>query len=197
MKTTKTTSMKKNVLVAFALIVSAAAFAIDPVNPKLVVMSSKNTGVFKVIYEGAQAGPVKMNVLNQSGKLVFTETIKGVDGFVRPVNFNGMEAGEYTIEIVDAAGKQIQKVNFTNESTVKNVHVAKITGGESKYLLAVANDAEETINVRIFDGNNNQVHEENVKVAGNFGLVYNLKNVTGTPTFEVTDKTGNTKVIRY
>lgn len=189
--------MKKNVMVALALIVSVAAFAIDPVNPKLVVMSGKNTGIFKVIYEGAQAGAVKMNVLNSTGKLVFTETIKGVDGFVRPVNFNGMEAGEYTIEIVDANGKQIQKVNYKNDSTIKNVHVAKITGAEAKYLLAVANDQEETINVRIFDGNNNQVHEETVKVAGNFGLVYNLKQVAGAPTFEVTDKTGNTRVIRY
>ncbi len=188
--------MKKNVVVALALIVSAAAFAIDPVNPKLVVVTSKNTGVFKVIYEGG-AGAVKMNVVNHAGKLVFTETIKGVDGFVRPVNFAGMEAGEYTIEIVDANGKQIQKVNYNNESAVKSIHIAKISGTDAKYLLAVANDAEETINVRIFDGNNNQVHEENVKMTGNFGLVYNLKEVAGTPTFEVTDKTGNTKVIRY
>jgi hypothetical protein len=34
-------------------------------------------------------------------------------------------------------------------------------------------------------------------VSGSFGLVYNLKQVAGTPTFEVTDKTGNVKTIKY
>jgi hypothetical protein len=77
------------------------------------------------------------------------------------------------------------------------VHLAKIADTE-KYLLAVAKSGnEEQINVKIYDGNSNIVHNETLVVKGDFGLVYNLKNVAGLPTFEVTDKTGNSKVIRY
>jgi hypothetical protein len=106
-----------------------------------------------------------------------------------------MEPGEYTIEIADESGKQIQKVNYRNETSVKSVHVSKIAE-EGKYLLAIANKGSEQINIRIYDGAGNQVHDENMTITGNFGLVYNLKQVSGTPTFEITDKTGNTKVIK-
>jgi len=185
--------------VVFALImafVSVAAVAADPVGPKVVVINQKESGIFKVIYEGAKAGRVSMKIFDKAGKVVFAETINGVEGFILPVNFAGMEAGEYTIEVADASGKQVQKVNYTIENKVNSVHVAKI-GTESKYLLAVANEGTEEINVRIFDGANNLVHDQNLVVDGSFGLVYNLKNVTGVPTFEVTNQAGATKVVKY
>jgi hypothetical protein len=184
---------KSIVVAAFALI-SSVALANEPGNPRVVVISQKQSGTFKVIYEGEKTGNVQMNISNAAGKVIFSETIKGVDGFIRPVNFMGMEPGEYSIEVIDAKGKQIQKVTYVNENVVKNVHVAKIAD-EGKYLLAVANQDAEQINVKIFDGTNQLVHNENLTVSGNLGLVYNLKNVTGTPTFEVTDKTGNVRTI--
>ena len=107
-----------------------------------------------------------------------------------------MDAGEYTIEVSDASGKQVSKVNYEIEQTVNMVHVAKIAG-DNKYLLAVAKGSKDEFNVKIFDGASNLVHNENLVVNGDFGLVYNLKDVAGIPTFEVTDKTGNTKVIKY
>ncbi|MDZ7649900.1 MAG: hypothetical protein U5K54_23705 [Cytophagales bacterium] len=121
--------------------------------------------------------------------MLFSETLNNVDGFIRPVNFKSMAAGEYTIEVTDASGKQMQKVNYTIENQIKSVHVAKI-GNEDKYLLAVTNENSEEINVQIFDGNNNMVHNENLVVNGNLGLVYNLKNVSGIPTFQVTNAAG-------
>jgi len=190
--------MKTKLIVSALLValVAGVAVAADPVNPKMVVLNQKESGIFKVIYEGVKAGRVNMKISNQDGEVVFNESVTGVNGFVRPVNFNGMTPGEYTIEVSDASGKQIQKVNYEIEQTVNMVHVAKITG-ESKYLLAVAKGTEEKINVKIFDGSSNLVHNQNLVVSGNFGLVYNLKDVAGVPTFEVTDKTGNTRVIKY
>jgi len=190
--------MKTKLMVCALLvaIVTGAAAAADPIGPKVVVLSQKQSGIFKVIYEGAKVGRVNLKISDQAGVIVFNESISGVDGFVRPVNFKGMAAGEYTIEVSDASGKQIQKVNYEIEQTVSMVHVAKIAG-DSKYLLAVAKGTEEEINVKIFDGSSNLVHDQNLVVNGNLGLVYNLKDVAGVPTFEVTDKTGKTKVIKY
>ncbi len=184
--------------IVFALVmgfVSVAAVAADPVSPKMVVLNQKDGGIFKVIYAGAQAGKISLNIYDAANTLVFTETVNGVEGFIRPVNFSGMEAGVYTIEVADASGKQIQKIDYKKESKVNSIHIAKV-GNEDKYLLAVAN-TNEVINVRIFDGSNNMVHNQDVTVAGNVGLVYNLKNVVGTPTFEITNQAGATKVVKY
>jgi hypothetical protein len=189
--------MKRNVLVALALAVGTAAFAIDPVNPKMAVLTNNTTGVFKVVYEGVQGSSVKINVLNKAGKKVFSETIRGVEGFVLPLNFNGMEKGQYVIEVLDGNGRQAQVVNYATGVAPANVHVARIKGEDQKYLLAVATKGEDVIKVRIFDGNQVQVHEENLTVAQELGRVYNLKQVVGAPTFEITDKSGNTRVIRY
>jgi hypothetical protein len=186
----------KNVILTsvVAMFVSVLVFAKDPGNPRIVVVNQKS-GVFKVIYEGAKSN-VTMKILNQNGIEVFSENLGTVNGFVRPVNFTGMTPGEYTIEVVDNSGKQIQKVTYANETPINSVHIARIAESD-KYLLAVANKGSEEINVKIFDGSNNLVHDENMTVKGNFGLVYNLKQVAGTPTFEVTDRTGNVRTIKY
>ncbi len=186
----------KSMLVAVMMLVSIVTFGKDPVAPRLVVVNQKATGTFKVIYEGEKKGSVKMNILDAKGTLVFTETLKSIEGFIRPVNFSNMTPGEYTIEVIDASGKLIQQVNYATDATISNIHVAKIAE-EGKYLLAVANQGTEEINVKIFDGSNNLVHNESMQVTGSLGLVYNLKKVAGNPTFEVTDKAGAVKTIKY
>jgi hypothetical protein len=188
--------MKTKLMVSALLValVTGLAVAADPVGPKVVIMNLKESGVFKVIYEGAKAGRVNLKISDTSGAVLFDETVAGVDGFIRPLNFKGMSEGEYTVEVSDAYGKNVQTVNYVVEQSVSAVHVSKLAG-DSRYLLAV--EKEKEINVRIFDGHSNLVHEKSFVVDGNLGLVYNLKDVVGVPTFEVTDKSGNTKVIRF
>ncbi len=194
---------KSVVLAGMMVLASIFSFAIEPSNSQLVIVNQKETGMFKVIYQGTSEQNVVMKIYNQSGEVVFTETIKSVTGFIRPVNFTGMDAGEYSIEIADENGKQLQKIAYKTTSKIKSVHVSKVksvhvskVNEEGKYLLAVANSGTEQINVRIYDGDNNLVHNENMTINGNFGLVYNLKQVAGVPTFEITDNIGNTKVIK-
>ncbi len=198
----------KSIVLALMLSVfSVAAFAIDPVGPKVVVVNQKEAGLYKVIYQGDQAGKVSLKIYNDSRELVFSENTYRTSGFIRPVNFTGMAAGEYTIELVDATGKFSQKVKYTYQTvkeskvTASNtsnsvVHVAQLNG-EKKYLIAVPENATESIMVRIYDGYNALVHEQKVQVNGTYATVYNLNNVAGKPTFEITDNAGLTKVVRY
>ena len=46
----------KSIVVALVMAVSVAAFGADPVGPKVVVINPKGSDLFKVIYEGVQAG---------------------------------------------------------------------------------------------------------------------------------------------
>jgi len=187
----------KSVVFALSMaFVSVAAVAADPVGPKVVIVNQKEAGIYKVIYEGGQAGRVTMKIYNSAGKVVLDESYKGMEGFMLPLNFSGMKPGEYTIEVANASGKQTKTVSYKVENKNQTIHVSKL-GGESKYLLAVGNSGAEEINVRIFDGDNNLVHNENLTINGNFGQVYNLKNVTGLPSFEVTNQMGTTKVVKY
>jgi hypothetical protein len=186
----------KSMLVAVMMLVSIVTFGKDPVNPRLVVVNQKAIGTFKVIYEGEKKGSVKLNILNAVGTLVFSESINASEGFIRPLNFSGMTPGQYTIEVIGATGKSVQTVEYGVEAQANNVHIAKISD-EGKYLLAVANNGQEEINVKIFDGSNNLVHNQSMKVTGSLGLVYNLSKIAGTPTFEVTDKTGTIKTVKY
>jgi len=185
----------KSVLMIALVAMSVSVFAAnEPVSSRIAVLSQES-GIFKVIYESAKAGKVTLTITDKDGNVVYKEGIRTVNGFIRPVNFKGMDLGVYTITIADELGEQIQTVNYQSESGVKHAHVARIAE-EGKYLLAVASEGAGQVNVKIFDGENNLVHNENLTVKGNFGLVYNLKQVVGTPTFEVTDKTGNDLLIK-
>ena len=186
----KTTS----ILIAALMMISAVALADEPGAPKLVVVSQKESGLFKVIYENPKSSKVKMTILNSDGDALYAESIKVNEGFIVPVNFNGLASGEYSIEVTDGTAKQIQKVSYNTSAKAQRVHVAKLTNEVNKYLLSVA--SEGAINVRILDGANNIIHEQDLKVNGALGLVYNLKSVTS-PTFEVTDGQGNVKTIKY
>lgn len=185
----------KSILLAALMMISVAVLADEPASPKLVVLSQKESGLFKVIYENAKTGKVKMTILNSDGEALYTEQIKVSDGFILPVNFKGMTPGEYSIEVTDGTAKQIQKVNYISSAKAQRIHVAKLSSDANKYLLSVASQG--AINVRILDGANNIIHEENVNVDGAFGVVYNLKSVSGMPTFEVTDNEGNIKIVKY
>lgn len=187
----------KSILVVAIALISSVAFANEPGGPKLSVVNVKDAGVFKVIYENPTGEKIRMTITDAEGKTLFNESVKVTTGFIRAVNFKGMTPGEYKIEIADNKTVYTEKVNYSLTSTVKGVHVAKLTKDQDKYLLSIANDGAEQVNVKILDGSNNVVHDQNLAVVGDLGLVYNLKAVVGSPTFEVTDQAGRVRTIRY
>lgn len=190
--------MKTTSLFIAALVVVSAAFGKEEPssNKGLAVVPVKGSEVFKVIYKGETAGRVKLNIYNVNGSVVFTESFSGTDGFIRPLNFKGLESGEYIIELVDASGKKTEKVSYSKSASTKSIHVSKVTESD-KYLLAVAGAGSEEIRVNIYDGSNNLVHSETKMVNGDYAQLYSLKNVTGTVTFEVTDKDGIVKTASF
>lgn len=186
-------------IAAVATILSLTAFGNEePSNSKgLAVVPVKGSEVFKVIYKGESVGKVKLNIYNEASELVFSESINGLDGFIRPLNFNGLKAGEYTLEIIDAAGKKVERVNYQPNKASKYVHISKVADTEGKYLIAVAGTGKEEINVRIYDAANNLVHNESKTIDGNYAQIYTVKKLAGEITFQVTDNAGNTKTVSF
>lgn len=193
--------------VAAVIVASTFTFAGNPTS-KVVVVNQNNSEIFKVIYEGTTAGKVTLKVYDNQGIELLSEITSGLEKFMRPVNFSGMQPGEYSIEITDNNGKHTQKVNYKianrsatdgvavkRESSIKSVYITKLKEA-GKYLMSVNTDGTKKINVRIFDEADNLLHSEVVTVNGSTGLVYNLKQVEGQPTFLVIDNDGNRKVIK-
>lgn len=201
--------MKTKVMIVAAIMAFTAVASLADGNPAFVVIGQK-PGTFKVIYKAEQASNVKMNIINSVGRVIYTETMSRVSGFIRPVNLTGLEFGEYVIQLDNGKEKQSQKVVYSNpvadvktlpavanEKEVANmVHVARMNES-GMYLLGIANAPGEKINVKIYDGELNLVHNRTVKLDRDYAVVYNLKQVDGTPTFEVSDANGAVKTIKY
>jgi hypothetical protein len=200
MKQIETSRMKtKSLYLATMLFIGVAATAVAkevPASASLAVVSVKGSEVVKVIYKGVTAGKVKVNIYNAASEIVFSENRNTPDGFILPLNFSGLQSGEYTIEIVDAAGAKSEKINYQPELSTGTVRVAKLDA-QGKFLLSVSNNAADDITVRIFDEFNNLVHTSNQQINGSFAQVYAIKNFTGACTFEVTDAQGKTTVARF
>ncbi|HTJ51116.1 MAG TPA: hypothetical protein VL443_16765 [Cyclobacteriaceae bacterium] len=202
--------MKTKSLILAALVVLssvATTFAEEPTKAGLAIVPVKGTEVFKVIYKSETAGNVKLNIYNESGSVVFSETLKSVEGFIRPLNFSGLQNGEYTIELIDAAGKRSEKVSFLplgaskigaiGATAISTAHVSKLSTESNKYLVALANKTAGTVTVKIYDGAENLIHTETKEISGNFAQVYSVKNAVGNLTFEVTNAAGVTSTTKF
>jgi flagellar hook assembly protein FlgD len=195
MKKTTIHMKTRSIVLAALLVVSASgAFAnADPSNAALAVVSARGSEVVKVIYKGSN-GKVKLNIYDASSKLVFTESRNVQQGFILPLNFAGLSAGTYTVELVDAAGVKSQKVNYQPAKEATAVHVVKLAQ-EGKFLLSVAS-ATESVTIRIFDANNNVIHTSAKQAEGGFAQIFNIQNSEGGCTFEVTNAAGVSTLVR-
>ncbi len=155
----------------------------------------KKGSTFHVYYKSPNAANVKVNIYDANNKIVFTETIRKVDGFVRPYNFSDLAYGEYTIEIQEGNQRLTEKVSYAPK--VNNLaHVTKVTGSDNKYVVAVPNKTQDVISVKIYN-DNTLLHQEQLQILNDFAKVYNLGDVKGKVSFEVTDSKGNSKVVSY
>ena len=192
---------KTSFLFAVALMVAGSVFANDS-STQMVVVNGTDASIIKVIYKSETSENVRMKIYNETGSVVYAHTIKVVNGFMLPINLAGLAFGEYTIEIAGKSGVQSKKIKYGVEvaqaranSVLKTVHVSKVAD-QNKYIMSIINEGSQWINVKIFDGSDTLIHSESRMIKGNNGLVYTLEQIVGIPTFEVTDKTGVTQVIK-
>ena len=185
----------KSIYFAALFVIGAAVAAVgkeEPASNKLAVVAVQGSQVVKVIYKAETAGKVKLSVYDAASKVVFTDTRNSNEGFILPLNFAGLKSGQYTIELVDAAGTKTEKINY-QPVAVKNVHVAK-TATEGKFVLSAVN-VNSPVAVKIYDAHNNLVHQSTKEVSGDYAQLFSIKNFAGA-TFEITSA-GETSTFRF
>ncbi|MBK5278847.1 MAG: hypothetical protein JJE09_08290 [Bacteroidia bacterium] len=161
-----------------------------------VAVVKKDASTFNLIYKAEKAGFVKVSILDSKQRTIFQESIKTSEGFTRPYNLESLEKGEYTLEIVDDSGTQVEKLRNYSDKVEKLFNVRKIPG-QDKLLLTVAGKGKETISVKIYDESERLVYEKDEYTTDDFARVYNLKNLKGAVTFEVTGESGESTIVQY
>lgn len=179
----------KVVIAALILMIGVGQAKASENGPSLTITHKDGSSVFLVNYRGSQKGDVKVLVKDNLGRVLITESIKGVRAFSLPVNLEDVDNGVYNLEIDNGKDKQIQTLDYSYESPATYAKVTPL--GDKRYLLSVAHAGTEKISIRILDDAGSLVFEQAQLIDGNFARVYNMKNSIGTPTFEVTDASGS------
>jgi hypothetical protein len=184
--------MKKIYALFAVVLVSTTAFAKEPGD------GSKSTGLavvkrsesaFTLFYQPAGVTDVKVLIHDAEGKEVYSESVRKTDGFIRPYTLSDLSKGEYSISVIDGETELTEK--FYNGSLVSKKSARIIKIDESRYLVAIpstlySGDAR----IKIYN-DGELAHQQLVETGNGFGKIFNLKNLSGNLTFEVTDNAGN------
>lgn len=189
--------MKKLTMLSFGVLFSTMMFAgVAPSDASKVSVKKGNENTFVVMYKPEKTANVSVSIVNESGETIFSETLKGTDGFMRPYNFSQLSEGIYTVEIADASGEHTELVDFRSGNIEKSIKVKKIAG-EGKYLVTASGEGKEQITVNIYDAFDTLIHSETALTDGNFGQVYNLGQLDNDVKFEITSQYGAVKTVKY
>ena len=178
-------------LIAALLVITSTAFAKAPEEPASGISVLRKGELIKLLYKGEKFTDVKVYILNQDNEVIFTEKIKGTDGFIRPYNFSKLPQGSYSFELVDNLGHHETKhIEYKNEVRKKVMHVVRVGGTTDKFVLSVPNSGQSQLSINIYDDKGRMIHTEREQISGDFARVYNIKDHSGRVTFEVIDSFG-------
>lgn len=183
----------KNILTIAGLVLSTSLFAAGPVeNPSLkseMAIIRKDDNTIKLFYKSSVFTNVKISIRNEANKVVFEETLRNTEGFVRPYNLEKLTQGQYTLEIVDGSGKQSQLISIGEVQESKMIHVIKLKA-EGKFLLTASGMGKEEITVNIYNDAHVLVHNQVNAISGNHAELFNLSKIKGGATFEIVHADG-------
>lgn len=190
----------RNIVLAIAMLITNIALADAPA-PSLNVIPASSGDVFTVYYKTPSTGEVRVSILNRNNEVVFSELLEDLSSFKRPYNFSELQYGEYKIVVEDKNGKKEQKVNYGVKKINTHIRISEIIYAKNKYSLNVASDGSEIVKVRIYDNAKGLVHEQEIKVTGSFGVVYNLEKVRSSEKsvimFEVSTGSGKVQTAMF
>jgi hypothetical protein len=105
--------MKKNILFSIVLTFVSAVVCggVSTSEPTVKVVQSGN--FVKVTCKNAVANcPVKISILSEFGKPIFSETLQAKNNFTRLYNFSKLEEGTYWVTVISEKSEIIEKIKF-------------------------------------------------------------------------------------
>ncbi|ELR73661.1 hypothetical protein C900_02065 [Fulvivirga imtechensis AK7] len=189
--------MKTLTTMAALLIAGASVYAnvngITTVDPKKSVAIIQNVQAkYKLVYLKESKGTVRIDILNEAGKQVHSQSVSNDGGFAQQFDFSSLPYGMYTFEVTHPDGTKIAEVvnHLKPEKAVSTGLRAGVLdiNDNNKFRLAVLKSNSDPINVKIYDEQNRLLHEDVIAGDEGFRKTYDLKNVKASSfRFEVSD----------
>lgn len=149
----------------------------------------KNGTIVKVFYKKPDAGKVKVSIYKvDSGEAVFSEELKGRDGFVRPYNLRELPKGEYRVVMQDDSEKREEVIN--NSIPRAQASASIIKANENQFAVLLYSKLKNQVKVTLYDDDKNILLSQVYEVEGGASKLFNKKQLEGNVTVEVSDENG-------
>ncbi|HEX5170573.1 MAG TPA: hypothetical protein VFW11_15460 [Cyclobacteriaceae bacterium] len=187
--------MKKFFLVAASIAIGSMAMAAksDPSSSSGMAVTREGS-TFKVYYKAPEQSDVKVTIYNASNQVVFSESFKRSEGFIRPYNFEKLAEGDYTIELKDENGRRTEKISYAEARPAEKIAKIVQLPGTEKFALLVPDNGSKSLSVDIYNEYGTTVYSRTQHISGDFTQLFNLE---GLDSFKmvVMDSNGQTKTI--
>jgi len=193
--------MKKILSMIVAVAVSGAVFATNPDRASGTNAIVTNNGAnVKLFYKSNTPSKVVVSIFDANHKLVFSETLRDVEGFARPYNFSDLSEGAYSIEVNDGASRFSKQVIYKKDTRTQSdavARLAKVNGENGKYILSIPKGAHKAVTVKIYNDGDRLTYTAKEELNGDFAKVYNTKSFGSKVSFELLDAEGKVISVLY
>ena len=166
MKTTKTT------ILAFAIVTVASMHAIA--QNESVKLKPVNQDTYQLTYLKQCPCDVKIEIIDQKGRRLFSENIRQDRPFVKPYNFRKLKDNEFDFKVIDKDGAFTRKIKRTEEVSM----VAGITSLPNKRAkVIVEGDIMAPVYVKLYDRYGILIFEDFINRERGFSRIYDLTKV--------------------
>lgn len=166
----------------------------EPRSSSGIAVVKKGATAFKLIYKSELASDVMVRIYNDRKDLVFSETIKNSDGFIRPYDFAKLGEGEYTIKVENGTNWLMEKVQYNYVSPRLVAHLTRVADG--KLLLSVPGYGDDVLSINVLNDQGETIKHYENKVSGDFAEVFDVSRITGPVSFEITNRRGVSTILK-
>lgn len=165
----------KSALMALMVLAANPLLAKDNSLETLVSVKNLEPGKIQLAYYGKTPEKVVVNIYNANNKRVFKETIQSKKGIKKPYDLRELPYGEYSINVRVNDEETMHKVSHAAPEYPGQVKMMAAAFGESKVKMLLMSPYQKKFKLRIYDENNELLHQQNIRQRQNFGRVFNFE----------------------
>jgi len=162
----------RTTLAVAAIVVGMAAGA--KAQEKTVKLDPISKDLYQLTYLKDGSCNVRVEVLDDKGIVLHTESISQKKSFTKPYSFQNLNNGEYSFKVIDEDGVYVTKIKRTEDLNMV-ASIKKVSDEKAKVI--VEGEFMGPVSVNIFDSRNTLVFDDYIDHEAGFSRVYDLSKV--------------------
>ncbi len=158
---------------AVAAIVAGMASGVKA-QEKSIRLDPLDKDTYQLTYINPGEYSLKVEVLDEEGKILHSEHIIRSRSFTKPYSFQNLDLGEYSFKVTDDDGIYLTKIKRSDEINMV-ASIKKIEHDKAKII--VKGDFMAPVSVNIYDSHNALVFDDYIDKEKSFSRIYDLSKV--------------------